>query len=132
MGLHSIAAVAVVAKTVAGSSSDDRIRVHHLDQSFKAGKKRRRFRMQIDQHIKMRKMLDHMIDDDRGLTRQGRRAAAMRDKTELGVGPQPLIQLGRLEDLPAAYREEVRITYLHELGHYLGWDEDEVAERGLE
>lgn len=27
--------------------------------------------------------------------------------------------------------EEVRITYLHELGHYLGWDEDEVAARGL-
>ncbi len=32
----------------------------------------------------------------------------------------------------ATYREEVRITYLHELGHYLGWDEDEVAQRGLE
>lgn len=31
-----------------------------------------------------------------------------------------------------AYRDEVRLTYLHELGHYLGWDEDEVAERGLE
>jgi predicted Zn-dependent protease with MMP-like domain len=30
------------------------------------------------------------------------------------------------------FREEVRITYLHELGHYLGWDEDEVARRGLE
>jgi predicted Zn-dependent protease with MMP-like domain len=26
----------------------------------------------------------------------------------------------------------VRLTYLHELGHYLGWDEDEIAERGLE
>jgi predicted Zn-dependent protease with MMP-like domain len=31
-----------------------------------------------------------------------------------------------------AYREEVRLTYLHELGHYLGWDEDQVAERGLD
>lgn len=31
----------------------------------------------------------------------------------------------------ATYRDEVRITYLHELGHYLGWDEDEVARRGL-
>lgn len=30
------------------------------------------------------------------------------------------------------YREETRITYLHELGHYLGWDEDEVAARGLD
>lgn len=30
------------------------------------------------------------------------------------------------------YRDEVGTTFLHELGHYLGWDEDEVAERGLE
>lgn len=30
------------------------------------------------------------------------------------------------------YRDEVRLTYLHELGHYLGWDEGEVARRGLE
>ena len=29
------------------------------------------------------------------------------------------------------YREEVRVTFLHELGHYFGWDEGEVAERGL-
>lgn len=33
---------------------------------------------------------------------------------------------------PEAYRQEVRVTYLHELGHYLGWDEDQVADRGLE
>lgn len=32
----------------------------------------------------------------------------------------------------AAYRDEVRRTYLHELGHYLGLDEDGLAERGLE
>jgi len=30
------------------------------------------------------------------------------------------------------YEEEVRVTYLHELGHYLGLDEEDVAERGLE
>jgi len=30
------------------------------------------------------------------------------------------------------YRDEVGTTFLHELGHYLGWDEDEVSERGLE
>lgn len=29
------------------------------------------------------------------------------------------------------YRDEIRLTYLHELGHFLGWDEDEVARRGL-
>ena len=31
-----------------------------------------------------------------------------------------------------AYREEVRVTWLHELGHYLGLEEDVVAERGRE
>lgn len=30
------------------------------------------------------------------------------------------------------FRDEVGTTFLHEIGHYLGWDEDEVAERGLE
>jgi predicted Zn-dependent protease with MMP-like domain len=30
------------------------------------------------------------------------------------------------------YRDEVGTTFLHELGHYLGWDEDQVADRGLE
>jgi predicted Zn-dependent protease with MMP-like domain len=29
------------------------------------------------------------------------------------------------------YRHEVRITFLHELGHYLGLDEDQVAALGL-
>jgi predicted Zn-dependent protease with MMP-like domain len=30
------------------------------------------------------------------------------------------------------YLEEVHTTYLHELGHYLGLDEDDLFERGLE
>lgn len=30
------------------------------------------------------------------------------------------------------YLEEVRITYLHELGHYLGLDEIDLEERGLD
>jgi predicted Zn-dependent protease with MMP-like domain len=30
------------------------------------------------------------------------------------------------------FRDEVRLTYLHELGHYLGWDEDDLAARGLD
>ncbi len=29
------------------------------------------------------------------------------------------------------FRDEVRITLIHELGHYLGLDEDELDERGL-
>ena len=31
-----------------------------------------------------------------------------------------------------AYREEVATTFLHELGHFLGWDEEDIAERGLD
>jgi predicted Zn-dependent protease with MMP-like domain len=30
------------------------------------------------------------------------------------------------------FRDEVGTTFLHELGHYLGWDEEEVADHGLE
>ena len=50
--------------------------------------------------------------------------------------PQILLFLDNLWDYAggeeAVYRDEVRLTYLHELGHYLGWDEDEVARHGLE
>ncbi|HTO05021.1 MAG TPA: metallopeptidase family protein [Opitutus sp.] len=31
-----------------------------------------------------------------------------------------------------AFRDEIRVTYLHELGHYLGWDEDDLTSRGLD
>jgi len=30
------------------------------------------------------------------------------------------------------FRDEVRLTYLHELGHYFGWSEVEIEQRGLE
>ncbi len=30
------------------------------------------------------------------------------------------------------FREEVRVTYYHELGHYLGLEEDDLDDRGLE
>ena len=30
-----------------------------------------------------------------------------------------------------AFLREVRTTYLHELGHYLGWDERQIANIGL-
>jgi len=29
------------------------------------------------------------------------------------------------------FLQEVRITYLHELGHYFGWDEGQIANVGL-
>jgi predicted Zn-dependent protease with MMP-like domain len=30
-----------------------------------------------------------------------------------------------------SYMEEVRVTLLHELGHYLGWDENEMERYGI-
>lgn len=35
------------------------------------------------------------------------------------------------EEECVSFKEETRVTYLHELGHHFGWDEDELAERGL-
>lgn len=32
----------------------------------------------------------------------------------------------------AVFKDEVRVTYLHELGHYFGWDEDDLAARELD
>ena len=49
--------------------------------------------------------------------------------------PQIILFLENLWDYAEgderAFREEVRTTFLHELGHYLGLDEDELDERGL-
>ncbi|EIP98094.1 hypothetical protein OpiT1DRAFT_02544 [Opitutaceae bacterium TAV1] len=50
--------------------------------------------------------------------------------------PQIFLYLENLWDFaegdPQIFRDEVRLTYLHELGHYLGWDEDDLAARGLD
>ncbi len=35
------------------------------------------------------------------------------------------------EDDPERFRQEVRTTLLHEIGHYLGLDEDALERRGL-
>lgn len=49
---------------------------------------------------------------------------------------QILLFLGNLweftEAEETAFLDEVRITYLHELGHYFGWDEDDLAARDLD
>jgi len=50
--------------------------------------------------------------------------------------PQIILFLENLwdeaEGNESAFRNEVRITYLHELGHYLGLDEEDLFKRGLE
>lgn len=52
------------------------------------------------------------------------------------VPPQIILFLENLWDYAEGdeeiYREEVHTTYLHELGHYLGLDEDDLTERGLD
>jgi predicted Zn-dependent protease with MMP-like domain len=49
--------------------------------------------------------------------------------------PQIILFLENLADFTEgdseAYLEEVHITYLHELGHYLGLEEDDLDARGL-
>lgn len=54
-----------------------------------------------------------------------------------GVLPRRIILfldniLEQAEGDPDAFRAEVRDTLLHELGHYLGLDEDDLVDRGLE
>lgn len=52
------------------------------------------------------------------------------------IPPQIILFLVNLWELaeanPEVYRQEVHTTYLHELGHYLGLDEDDLVDRGLE
>lgn len=40
--------------------------------------------------------------------------------------------LQRIAQDEAAVREELRVTLLHEIGHFLGLDEEDLAERGLD
>lgn len=50
--------------------------------------------------------------------------------------PQILLYLENLWDFAEedmeVFRDEVRTTYLHELGHYFGWDEGDLTKRGLD
>lgn len=62
--------------------------------------------------------------------------AALDEPDESPLPPQIILFLENLwefaEENEEIYREEVRTTYLHELGHYLGLDEIDLEERGLE
>ena len=61
---------------------------------------------------------------------------AYEETTALPLPPQIILFLENLWDMAEgdedSFREEVRTTYLHELGHYLGLDEDDLFDRGLE
>ena len=62
--------------------------------------------------------------------------AEFAEEGRIPLPPQIILFLENLWDLAEGdekiFRGEVRTTFLHELGHYLGLDEDELAERGLE
>ena len=61
---------------------------------------------------------------------------AYEETTALPLPPQIILFLENIWDMAEAdeeiFCEEVHTTYLHELGHYLGLDEDDLFERGLE
>lgn len=58
------------------------------------------------------------------------------DEEHSPLPPQIILFLENLWDLAEGdeniFRDEVRTTFLHELGHYLGLDEDDLTRRGLE
>ena len=57
-------------------------------------------------------------------------------REDVPLPPQIILFLENIWDVAETdeklFREEVRTTFLHELGHYLGLDEDDLTERGLE
>lgn len=58
------------------------------------------------------------------------------DSPELSGAPRQIILYLEniwdwVESDADGFREEVRITYIHEFGHYLGLNEEELEERGL-
>jgi predicted Zn-dependent protease with MMP-like domain len=62
--------------------------------------------------------------------------AEFAEEGHVPLPPQIILFLENLwdwaEEQEKVFREEVRMTFLHELGHYLGLDEDELTERGLD
>lgn len=62
--------------------------------------------------------------------------AEFTEEGHVPLPPQIILFLENLWDFAEQDEEifcdEVNITYLHELGHYLGLDEDDLFERGLD
>jgi len=84
------------------------------------------------EHVPNRALLDDGIEPDTlGLFVGG----DFVHEHEVPIPAQIILYLDNLWDMAEGdeeiFRNEVRITYIHELGHYLGLDEDELDERGL-
>ena len=62
--------------------------------------------------------------------------AEFTEEGQVPMPPQIILFLENLWDFAAQdeeiFLDEVHTTYLHELGHYLGLNEDDLFERGLE
>jgi predicted Zn-dependent protease with MMP-like domain len=58
------------------------------------------------------------------------------DEENVPLPPQIILFLENIWDVAETdeklFREEVQTTFLHELGHYLGLNENDLMERGLE
>jgi predicted Zn-dependent protease with MMP-like domain len=58
------------------------------------------------------------------------------DEENVPLPPQIILFLENVWDVAETdekfFREEVQTTFLHELGHYLGLNENDLMERGLE
>jgi predicted Zn-dependent protease with MMP-like domain len=62
--------------------------------------------------------------------------AEFAEEGHVPMPPQIILFMENLWDLAGGdektFCKEIQTTFLHELGHYLGLDEDELTERGLE
>jgi len=61
--------------------------------------------------------------------------AELAEEGHIPMPPQIILFLENIWDQAESdgnvFREEIRTTFLHELGHFLGLDEDDLTERGL-
>lgn len=61
---------------------------------------------------------------------------AEQEATSFPVPPQVILFLENIWEMTEgdeeAFIEEIHTTYMHELGHYLGLDEEDLVDRGLE
>jgi predicted Zn-dependent protease with MMP-like domain len=62
--------------------------------------------------------------------------AEMREEGEVVMPSQIILFLENIRNAAGneenAFREEIRVTFLHELGHFFGLDEADLGARGLE
>jgi predicted Zn-dependent protease with MMP-like domain len=110
-----------------------RVTMHHLPERIKTAVRPCRIKLEwIDDCIAAGEDLPG--DDLLGLFEGASLSDPMPD--DLDSLPRIRLFLDSLWDYaegdPEIFRQEVRITLLHELGHYLGLNEDQVANMGLE